>query len=63
MSRQRQTPRRSKKETPRKIKPLAELTIIHPHAAGLDIGSRGDLGVCARVEQSRAGAGFRSFHA
>ena len=39
MSRQRSTPRKVK-ETPRKIKPLAELTTVHPHAAGLDIGSR-----------------------
>jgi len=28
------------RSTPRQIKPLAELTIVQPHAAGLDIGSR-----------------------
>jgi hypothetical protein len=39
MSRQRSTPRKVKGQA-RKIKPLAELKIIHPHAAGLDIGSR-----------------------
>jgi len=39
MSRHRSTPR-TVKDQPRKIKPLDELTIVHPHAAGLDIGSR-----------------------
>ena len=39
MSRQRQTPRQVKKDTLRKIKPLDELKIVHPHAAGLDIGA------------------------
>jgi transposase len=39
MSRQRSTPRKVKGQA-RKIKPLAELTIVHPHAAGLDIGAR-----------------------
>ncbi len=28
------------KDKPHKIKPLSELTMVHPHAAGLDIGSR-----------------------
>ena len=28
------------RSTSRQIKPLAELTLVHPHAAGLDIGSR-----------------------
>ena len=37
MSHQRQIPRKVK-GTPRKIKPLAELTIVHPHATELDIG-------------------------
>jgi transposase len=38
MSHQRQTPRKAKR-APRKIKPLDELKIVHPHAAGLDIGA------------------------
>jgi transposase len=38
MSRQRSTLRKVK-DRPRKIKPLDELTIVHPHAAGLDIGA------------------------
>lgn len=38
MSRQRRSPRNAK-GTPRKIKPLEELKIVHPHAAGLDIGA------------------------
>ncbi len=39
MSRQRSASR-PVKDKPHKIKPLSELTIVHPHAAGLDIGSR-----------------------
>ncbi len=39
MSRQRSAAR-PVKDKPHKIKPLSELTIVHPHAAGLDIGSR-----------------------
>lgn len=39
MSRQHPTPRPIK-DKPHKIKPLAELAIVHPHAAGLDIGAR-----------------------
>jgi transposase len=39
MSHQRSIPRTVKGQA-RKIKPLDELTIVHPHAAGLDIGSR-----------------------
>src|SRR5512137_1170702 len=39
MSQRRSSPRKVK-DKPRKIKPLAELTIVQPHAAGLDIGSR-----------------------
>ena len=38
MSRQRSTPRKVKNK-PGKIKSLAELTMVHPHAAGLDIGA------------------------
>jgi hypothetical protein len=38
MSHRRSTPRKVK-DKPRKIKPLDELTIVHPHAAGLDIGA------------------------
>jgi transposase len=38
MSRQRRTSRKAK-GAPRKIKPLEELKIVHPHAAGLDIGA------------------------
>jgi transposase len=39
MPRQR-SPLRQVKDQPHKIKPLDELKIVHPHAAGLDIGSR-----------------------
>ena len=28
------------RRTPKKIKPIEDLKIVHPHAAGLDIGSR-----------------------
>lgn len=38
MSYQCRTPRKAKR-TSRKIKPLEELKIVHPHAAGLDIGA------------------------
>jgi transposase len=38
MSHQRRTPRNAKR-APCKIKPLEELRIVHPHAAGLDIGA------------------------
>ena len=39
MSRQRSASR-SVKDQPHKIKPLSELTMVNPHAAGLDIGAR-----------------------
>ena len=48
MSRTRQTPRKVKPETPRKIKPLDELRIVHPHAAGLDIGAE-EIWACVPV--------------
>jgi transposase len=51
MSRQRQTPRKVKKDTPRKIKPLDELKIVHPHAAGLDIGAE-EIWACVPVSSS-----------
>ena len=38
MSHQRRTSRKAQ-GAPRKIKPLEELRIVHPHAAGLDIGA------------------------
>jgi hypothetical protein len=47
MSQRRQSPRKAK-GTSHKIKPLAELKIIHPHAAGLDIDRARPGRVCPR---------------
>ncbi len=42
---------RKDKGTSHKIKPLAELTIVHPHAAGLDIGAR-EIWACVPASSS-----------
>ena len=49
-------PRKSR--TPKKIKSLDELTIVHPNAAGLDIGAR-EIWVC--VPAKRAAENVRMF--
>ena len=48
MSHQRLIPQEVK-DRPRKIKSLDDLTIVHPHAAGLDFGAHA---MWARVQQA-----------
>jgi hypothetical protein len=43
----RRTPRKTQR-TSRTIKPLEELKIVHPHAAGLDIGAT-EIWACVPV--------------
>ena len=50
MAHRRSTPRKVKDKL-RKIKPLSELTIVHPHAAGLDIGAH-ETWVCVPASSS-----------